>query len=131
MRSFGFAAASVVWLLAGCGLDPSLTCGADCGDAGADATSADAPAEGQTDAPVTADAPADAPKDAPIDVVVSSDGACSTSCPSGTTCSGAFCVVPQGTACGSAPAANGSGGSFDGKVCAGSGPTITTSARRR
>jgi hypothetical protein len=122
MRWAGLAVATLGGLLVSCSLDPSLTCGASCGDAG-DAATPDAPKDSPgPDAPATTDAPSDGPVDSPTPT----DAPCSTSCPQGTTCNGSFCSVPQGPACGAAPPANGGSGAFDGTVCGGSGPTVVT-----
>lgn len=128
--------ACLVWaaigvLLVACSVDSSLTCGVNCGDAAQDATVPDAPADSPgvdapKDAPVPIDATTDAPGDAPSDAPVPTDGACTTSCPTGTTCNGSFCQVPQGTACNAAISTAGSGGALDGTVCAGTGPTVAT-----
>ncbi len=115
-----------------CSVDPSLDYGdaapdtsappdgAPPTDAGSDTTvKSDASLDAAADA--TVDASSDAPKD-----VLTTDGPCTATCPSGTTCNGSFCSVPQGTACSSAVSTAGGTGALDGTVCANSGPSITT-----
>jgi hypothetical protein len=127
---FLFGAAVVAMTVAACSVDPSLTCGTSCPDAsqpvegGKDATSADSKA----DVTQSSDAPIDAVVDSPIVDTGSppTDGPCTTTCPTGSTCTGGFCQVPQGTACSAAVATAGGSGDFDGTVCGGTQPTITT-----
>ena len=130
-RSF-IASAFVAAVVAACSVDSSLTCGATCVDgAPADGSPADgSPADGSPADGSPADGPVDSTTDAPSPSDSSSDAtadvACTVTCPNGTTCDGAFCNVPQGATCGGALTTSGGSASFDGTVCAGTGPTITT-----
>ena len=116
---FFFLVTSLVLAAGACAVDPSLTSGGDGGDAASqppdanvtDSTVKDVVAKDQS-------SPQDSGSDAP--------GPCGVTCPSGTTCQGATCLVTQGAPCGSSVMAISPDGALSGTTCANAGSSVTT-----
>ena len=109
----------------GCAVDPSLTSGSGV-DGGAEADAPSGIDDGIADSPV-ADVAKDVAKDQSTPPTDSgADVACTTTCPSGTTCQGSTCVVPQGAPCNSAVTLSSSSGALSGTTCANTGTVVTT-----
>lgn len=124
MRSpFFFLVTSLVLAAGACAVDPSLTSGGDAGDAASQPPDATADV-GVTDSTVKdvvakdQSSPQDSGSDTPVP--------CGVTCPSGTTCQGATCVVTQGSPCGSSVMAISPDGALSGTTCANAGSSVAT-----